>query len=64
MKIDISIVDRRVDGQKVRTVKVADSKRPRRCGYAPVVDETDEEQVELAVTQALAQLQAKRRSST
>lgn len=64
MKAEVSIVDRRIDGQKVRMVKVVDSLKPRRVGYAPVVDETDEEQVELAIVQAVAQLQAKRRSST
>lgn len=64
MRVEISFVDRRIEGQKVRMVKVSDALRPRRCGYAPVIDENDEVQVELAVTQALAQLQAKRRSST
>jgi hypothetical protein len=64
MKAEISIVDRNVDGQRVRMVKVVDSLKPRRVGYAPVADDTDQAQVEAAVLVALENLRQKRKSST
>lgn len=60
MKINVTVVDRYLDGRKVRMVKVTDAIKPRRTGLAPVDDEHDSEQYEAAVVAALEKLRSKR----
>lgn len=63
-ELEVSIVDRTINGQKIRMVKVVDSLRPRRCGYAPVADDISRTQIEAAIVKAAEDLKAKRKSST